>query len=84
MLVQEGETLVPYTGIDIDTLGIDPSITDPKLRKYITWDSGLLKPGDTSAHIDLFTKTDVFNLVYIVFSFRSVTTTGSALNYHIR
>ncbi len=67
------------SGIDVDTLG-----SDPNNGKFITWSSGILKPGDTAAHIDLFTKTDVWNLVYIIFSFRSVPTTGSALNYHIQ
>ncbi len=66
-------------GIDIDTLGIDPPH-----GKYITWASNLLKPGDTSAHIDMVTHTDVWNLVYIIISFRSTTTTGTSLNYLIR
>ena len=68
-----------YDGIDIDTLGIDP----PNGR-YITWDSGILHEGDTSAHIDMVTHTDVWNLVYIILSFRSSTTTGGAINYLIR
>jgi hypothetical protein len=67
-----------YNGIDIDTFGIDP----PN-GQYITWDSGLLNQGDASASIELWTHTDVWNLVYIIISFRSTTTTGGALNYLI-
>jgi hypothetical protein len=67
-----------YNGIDIDTLGIDP----PN-GQYITWDSDILNPGDTSAQIDLVTHQDVWNLVYIIISFRSVTTTGGGLSYLI-
>ncbi len=58
-------------GIDIDTF-------------YITWSSGLLEPGNTSAQVDLPTKTDSWNLVYIILSFRSETTTGGTITYLIR
>jgi hypothetical protein len=68
-----------FEGIDVDTLGIYP-----EHGQYITWASNLLKPGDTSAHIDMFTHTDSWNLIYIIFSFRSVTTTGGPLSYLIQ
>jgi len=55
-------------GIDIDTF-------------YVTWDSGLLEPGDTSAQIDLPTQTDSWNLVYIIIAFRSDVTTGGTFSY---
>ena len=58
-------------GVDVDTF-------------YITWRSGLLQPGDTSAQADLPTQTDSWNLVYIILSFRSETTTGGAISYLIR
>jgi hypothetical protein len=58
-------------GVDIDTF-------------HVTWASGLLEPGDTSAQIDLPTKTDSWNLVYIILSFRSESTTGGAISYLIR
>jgi hypothetical protein len=67
-----------YEGIDIDTLGIDP----PNGR-YITWDSNILQPGDTSAHIDMVTFRDVWNMVYIIFSFRTSITGGDILSYTI-
>ena len=51
---------------------------------YITWLSGLLHPGDTSARIDLPTGIDVWNLVYMIFSFRSATTTGGNLYFLIK
>ena len=50
---------------------------------YITWDSRLLHPGDTSARIDLPTKIDSWNLVYMILSFRSVTTTHGNIYYLI-
>lgn len=68
-----------YDGIDIDTLGIDPTN-----GQYITWGSGILNEGDTSAQIKMWTHTDVWNLTYIVISFRSATTTGGSLSYLIR
>ena len=58
-------------GVDIDTF-------------HVTWASGLLNQGDTSAHIDLPTNDDSWNLVYIILSFRSLTTTGGNINYLIR
>jgi hypothetical protein len=58
-------------GVDIDTFDI-------------TWSSNLLKPMDTSAHIDLPTQDDSWNLVYIIISFRSDTKTGGAISYLIR
>lgn len=67
-----------YNGIDIDTFGIDP----PN-GQYITWASGIMNQGDTTAHIDLWTHTDVWNLCYIIISFRSTTTTGGSLSYLI-
>jgi len=58
-------------GIDIDTF-------------YVTWASDLLKPEDTSAQVDLPTETDSWNLVYIILSFRSATTTGGTMTYLVR
>jgi len=58
-------------GIDIDTF-------------HVTWGSGLLEPGDTSAEVDLPTQTDSWNLVYIILSFRSETTAGGTISYLIR
>ena len=58
-------------GIDIKTFNI-------------RWDSNLLSPGNTSARIDLPTEIDSWNLVYMIFSFRSATTTGGNLYFLIR
>ena len=67
-------------GIDVDTF-------------HIPWDSNgdgivngsdMLSPGDTSAHIDLCTAQDNWNLVYIILSFRSKATTGGSVSYLIR
>lgn len=58
-------------GVDIDTFNV-------------TWASGLLEPGDTSARIDLPTGTDSWNLVYIIISFRSDSDTCGAISYVIR
>ncbi|MBN1368026.1 MAG: hypothetical protein JW967_08880 [Dehalococcoidales bacterium] len=68
-----------YEGIDIDTLGIDPASGE-----YITWSSGILQEGDTSAQVDLVTHTDVWNMVYMILSFRSETSTGGSLTYLIK
>lgn len=56
-------------GIDIDTF-------------YVNYP--LLKPGDTSATINLPTQSDGFLLGYIIISFRSDTTTGGAVSFLIR
>ncbi|MDO8688011.1 MAG: hypothetical protein Q7K41_05420, partial [Dehalococcoidales bacterium] len=58
-------------GVDIDTFNI-------------TWASGMIQPGDTSARIDLYSEIDNWNLIYIIVSFRSSVTTGNALSYLIR
>jgi hypothetical protein len=69
-------------GVDVDTLGIDPTHQpDPY---YITWDSDLLEPGDTSAQIDMYTQTDSWNLIYIILSFRSSITSGGTISYLVR
>ena len=68
-----------YDGIDIDTLGLNPPG-----GQYITWASGILQEGDTSAQVDLVTHTDVWNLVYMILSFRSETSTGGSLTYLIK
>jgi hypothetical protein len=65
-------------GIDIDTLGIDPTANPPQ---YITWASGILQAGDTSAQVDIHTDTDIWNLIYIILSFRSTVVTGGDLSY---
>ena len=57
-------------GIDVDTF-------------TIPWDSGALSTGDSTAHIDMYTGQDNWNLVYIIMSFRSKTTYGGALSYLI-
>jgi hypothetical protein len=58
-------------GVDIDTF-------------YVRWEDNLLFPDDTSAKIDLLTNSDSRNLVYILLSFRSVSSTGGAITYLIR
>jgi Tfp pilus assembly protein PilX len=68
-------TVFTADGVDVDTF-------------YVPWGSplsnGLIKPGDTSAHIDLCTAQDNWNLVYIILSFRSEATTGGSVSYLIR
>jgi hypothetical protein len=66
------------SGIDIDTLGINPSADPPQ---YITWASGLLKTGETSAEINIPTEGDGFTLIYIILSFRSSITYGGTISY---
>jgi len=58
-------------GMDIDTF-------------TITWASGLLEPGDTSATIDLPTNTDNWNLIYMILSVRTQTTVAGTSHYVIR
>jgi hypothetical protein len=63
-------TLFNADGIDVDTF-------------TITWASGLLHHGDTSANIDMYTAQDNWNLVFIILSFRSSVATGDSLAYLI-
>ena len=58
-------------GVDVDTFNI-------------AWSEGLLEPGDTSAQINISTNYDIWNLVYIILSFRSESTTGRSISYLIR
>ena len=57
-------------GVDVDTF-------------YVTWASGLLQPGHTTADIDIYTPQDEYNLIYIILAFRDETRTGGALSYLI-
>jgi hypothetical protein len=61
-------------GIDIDTFNI-PWATEAK-----PW---FLEPGDSSAHIDMPTQQDSWNLVYMILSFRSKTVIGGTTHYVI-
>ena len=67
---QPGSNVGNADGVDIKTFDI-------------TWASGLLQPGETSARIDMPTQVDEFNLVYMIFSFRSSVTSGGAISYLI-
>jgi hypothetical protein len=60
-----------YDGVDIDTFSIP-------------WASGRLNTGDTSAHVDIWSDSDGWTLVYMILSFRSQVTTGGSINYLIR
>ena len=55
-------------GIDVDTF-------------YVTWESGILNPGDTWAQIDIPTVGDGFTLSYIILSFRSSIKSSGAISY---
>lgn len=63
-----GQTAPSHEGIDIDT--------------FIAG-GGIIKPGDTQAEIRLPTNTDVWNLVYIVLSFRSEITVGGVIDFKV-
>jgi hypothetical protein len=58
-------------GIDIDTF-------------HVTWESHLLEPGDISAQVDIVTDADIWNLIYIIISFRSENTAGGVVSYAFR
>ncbi len=62
-------------GIDIDTF-------------YIPWgdplSSGIIKPGDTWAQVDMPTESDGFTVVYIILSFRSEATSGGTITFLLR
>ncbi|MFH1647562.1 MAG: hypothetical protein ABID71_07765, partial [Chloroflexota bacterium] len=58
-------------GVDVDTFNV-------------TWASGLLTSGDTTAQLNLPSGTDNWNLVYIILSLRSETHTGGTTHYFIR
>ena len=45
---------------------------------------GLLSPGDVSAQVDMYTPQDVWNLVYIVLSFRSEVSQSGVMSYSIQ
>ena len=80
--IWNGQSVVLGTsdGVDVDTLGIDPTANPPQ---YITWTSNILTPKDTSASINLVTHMDYWFMAYMILSFRSETTTGGALSYLI-
>jgi len=66
---------ITASGIDIDTF-------------YVPWGtppgSGILRPGDTSAQIDIPTTGDGFTLSYIILSFRSSITSGGTISYLVK
>jgi hypothetical protein len=57
-------------GVDVDTF-------------YVTWASGLLQPGHTTANVNMYSPQDEYNLIYIILAFRDETRTGGALSYLI-
>jgi hypothetical protein len=64
------------SGVDIDTFSVPWGTPNPST-------SGLLRPDDTKATIELPTQTDSWNLIYIIVAFRSKTDTGGVLSYLI-
>jgi hypothetical protein len=66
-------------GVDVDSFSIPWDSNNNGIL-----DTGdMIHEGDTSAHIDLYTNSDNWNLVYIILSFRSNITMGGALSYLI-
>jgi hypothetical protein len=57
-------------GVDIDNF-------------YVTWASGLLETGDTSAQLDMWSDDDNWNLIYMILSIRSETRIGNLSHYMI-
>jgi hypothetical protein len=57
------------SGIDIDTFTVAYPV---------------IKPGDVSAQVDMYTPMDCFNLVYIILSFRSDIIPASTVSYLLR
>ena len=58
----------PDDGIDLDTYSIDGS-------------TGIIDPADSSATVRMRTGTDVWNLVYMILSFRSDNVGSGCLTY---
>jgi hypothetical protein len=59
----------PYlSGVDIDTFDV----------------SGCINPSDSSAEVILDNGEEIYNLIYIILSFRSETTSGGSISYLIR
>ena len=50
---------------------------------YFTWASGLISSGDTSGQLDIYTDADIWNLVYVILSFRSETSTWGISSFII-
>jgi hypothetical protein len=57
-------------GVDIDTF-------------EVPWASNILTPGDTELTLDLYSPQDAYNLIYIIMSVRSETTTSGTTHYMI-
>jgi len=57
-------------GVDVDTFSV-------------TWGDNILESGDTQAQIDVGMSQDIWNLVYIILSFRSETTGTGVSIYNI-
>ena len=62
-------------GIDVDTFTV-PWGSPPS--------NGILRPGDTSANIHMYTNGDGYVIEYMILSFRSTITTGGSISYLIR
>ena len=58
-------------GVDVDTFNV-------------SWASGRINEGDTSARLDIYTQTDIWNVIYLIISFRSETRIGGDLVYLIK
>jgi len=56
------------SGVDIDTFNMSRAIN----------------PADTAAQIEVGSTYDIYNVIYIILSFRSEITTGGTINYRIR
>jgi hypothetical protein len=59
-----------YPGVDVDTF-------------EVLWTDDILRPGDTSLHLDMNSGTDAWNFIYLIISVRSETLTSGTTHYFI-
>jgi len=90
LLPQPGDPYEPYSGFNPQNNVFNSysnSLDDPYLSgvDIDTFDvSGCIAPADSSAEVILDNGQEIYNLVYIILSFRSLVTTGDVMGYLIR
>jgi len=66
--------------------GASPDMTNPGIDVdtfEVLWSDDILRPGDTSLHMDMWSGTDAWNFIYLIISVRSETLTSGTTHYFI-
>jgi hypothetical protein len=80
-----GDAINPYNNVWNSKSNVFGGVTEGiDIDTFSAGGGTIIAPYATQATLKLTTDTDVWNLIYIILSFRSTTTTGGMIDYTIK